>query len=184
LTRVRTASDSEPATERGAPVAEGGRVQPAALLPLIALTAVWCWWGAKEGGFFGAVLLPGTVVLCATLAILAWIAPWRGSLRASPAVIVAIGAPIALGGWAALSALWSPAPDLAIADGQRILAYAVAFVLGLWLADLLGGRNHLSLVPLAAAGAFAGVVAVIGIHGGDHPGHYLESDATPTLRSF
>ena len=93
-------------------------------------------------------------------------------------MIVALGAPIALGVWAALSAIWSPAPDLAIADGQRILAYAMAFGLGLWLCDLLGGRMHLSLVPLAVAGAFAGVVAIIGMHGADHPSHYLETDGT------
>ena len=71
-------------------------------------------------------------------------------------VIVALAAPIALGGWAALSAVWSPAPDLAIADGQRILAYAVAFALGLWLCDLLGDRLHLALVPLAVAGRSPG----------------------------
>jgi O-Antigen ligase len=162
---------------------EGGarrpaRLAPAALLPLIVLTVVWCWWSAKSGGFFGTVLLPGTVVLCATLALLAWIAPWRSSLRASPAVAVAAGALIALGGWAALSAVWSPAPEIAIADAQRILAYAVAFGLGLWLGDLLGGRAHLALVPLAIAGAFSGAIAVIGMHGGGNPGHYLDTDGT------
>ena len=93
-------------------------------------------------------------------------------------MIVALTAPIALGGWAALSALWSPAPDLAIADGQRILAYAVAFALGLWLCDLLGDRMHLALVPLAVAGAFAGLIAIIGMHSAEHPGRYLETDGT------
>ncbi len=154
------------------------RLEPAALVPLVGLTAVWCWWGAKAGGFFGTVLLPGTVALCATLVLLTWIAPWRGSLRASPAVAVGLLALIALGGWAALSALWSPAPDFAIADGQRIFAYALAFALGLWLCHLLGPRMHLALVPLAVAGAFAGIVAVIGMHGTDHPGRYLETDGT------
>jgi hypothetical protein len=169
------------APDATAGVGDGSRLarpQPAALLALVALTAVECWWAAKSGGFFGTVLLPGTVVLCATLAMLAWIAPWRGSLRASPAVAVAVAAPIALGGWAALSAVWSPAPEIAIQDAQRILAYAIAFGLGLWLCDLLGSRAHLGLVPLAVAGAFAGVIAVIGMHGGDHPGRYLDTDGT------
>jgi hypothetical protein len=154
------------------------RFEPAALLPLLALTVVFSWWGAKAGGFFGTVLLPGTVALCATLVMLAWIAPWRASLRASRAVAIALGASIALGCWAALSAIWSPAPDIAIADGQRILAYAVAFGLGLWLSTLIGERRQLALLPLAIAGAFGGVIAAIGMHGGDHPAHYLEPDGT------
>ena len=154
------------------------RFQPAALLPLLVLTIVFAWWGAKSGGFFGTVLLPGTVALCATLAMLAWIGPWRGSLGASRAVAVALGASIALGCWAALSAIWSPAPDIAIADGQRVLAYAVALGLGLWLSALLGERRHLALLPLAVAGAFGGAIAAIGMHGGDHPGNYLEPDGT------
>lgn len=153
---------------------EPNRLEPAALLPLAVLTAVACWWATKEGGFFGSALLPGTVALCATLAIMAWIAPWRGSLRASPAVAVATLAPIALGGWAALSAIWSPAPEVAIADAQRILAYAVAFALGLWLCDLLGSRVHLALLPLAVGGAFAGTIAVVAMHGTHDPGHYLD----------
>ncbi len=169
-----------PGRTRGGEAGAGGpaRLEPAAVVPLVVLTLVWSWWGAKAGGFFGTVLLPGTVALCAALALLAWIAPWRGSLRSSVAVLVAAVAPIALGGWAALSAVWSPAPDIAIADGQRILAYAVAFALGLWLCDLLGERRHLALVPLAVAGAFGGALAVAGMHGTGHPGHYLESDGT------
>ncbi|HEY7151690.1 MAG TPA: O-antigen ligase family protein [Solirubrobacterales bacterium] len=154
------------------------RFQPAALLPLLVLTIVFSWWGAKAGGFFGTVLLPGTVALCAALAMLTWIAPWPARLRASRAVSVALGAAITLGCWAALSAVWSPAPDIAIADGQRILAYAVAFGLGLWLSILVGRRRHLALVPLALAGAFGGAIAAIGMHGGDHPGNYLEPDGT------
>ncbi|MGH2966924.1 MAG: O-antigen ligase family protein [Solirubrobacterales bacterium] len=154
------------------------RFEPAALLPLLVLTVVFSWWGAKSGGFFGTVLLPGTVALCATLAMLAWIAPWRASLRASRAAAVALGASIALGCWAALSAIWSPAPDIAIADGQRILAYALAFGLGLWLSALVADRRHLALLPLAVAGAFGGVIAAIGMHGGDHPANYLEPDGT------
>jgi hypothetical protein len=171
-------SEGPEGAARGGDGSRAARLEPAALLPLVALTAVTCWWGAKAGGFFSTVLLPGTVVLCATLAMLAWIAPWRGSLRASPTVIVAVAAPIALGAWAALSAVWSPAPEVAIEDAQRILAYAVAFGLGLWLCDLLGGRTHLALVPLAIAGAFAGGIAVIGMHGADHPGRYLDTDGT------
>src|SRR5262249_56043742 len=126
------------------------------------------WGGAKGGGVVGTVWLRGRVALCATLAMLAWMGPWRGSLGASRAVTVALGASIALGCWAALSAIWSPAPDIAIADGQRILADAVAFGLGHWLSALVGGRRPLPLLPLAVAGAFAGAIAAVGMHRGRH----------------
>ena len=125
------------------------------MLLLAVLTIVWSWWAAKDGAFFGTVLLPGTILLCATTVVLAWAAPWRGSLRPSRPATIAFALLAGLGGWAALSALWSPAPDVAVEDGQRILTYALAFGLGIWLCNLLGGRQHLVWVPLAVAGAFS-----------------------------
>ena len=107
---------------------------PAAVFALILLTAVWAWWAWKEGAYFGVVLLPGLIVLCLGTALLAGFAPWRISLSQLPAGGARAGALAALGLWALLSAAWSPSPDIAIADGQRILAYALAFGLGLWLA--------------------------------------------------
>ena len=118
------------------------------------------------------------MLLCATTVVLAWAAPWRASLRPSRPATIALAALAALGVWAALSALWSPAPDVAIETAQRILTYALAFGLGIWLSTLLGSRLHLALVPLAAAGAFAGIVAVVGMLTGDHVRHYLELDGT------
>jgi hypothetical protein len=153
-------------------------VEPAALLLLAVLAIVWSWWAAKDGAFFGTVLLPGTILLCATTVLLAWNAPWRGSLRPSRPATIALTSLALLGAWAALSALWSPTPDIAIGDGQRILTYALAFGLGIWLCNLLVGRLHLALVPLAAAGAFAGIVAVVGLLTGDQVGRYLEGDGT------
>ena len=157
---------------------ERWRLEPAAALLLAALAVVWSWWAAKDGAFFGTVLLPGTMLLCATTVVLAWAAPWRASLRPSRPATIALAALAALGVWAALSAIWSPAPDVAIETGQRILTYALAFGLGIWLSALLGSRLHLALVPLAVAGAFAGIVAVVGMLTGDHVRHYLELDGT------
>jgi O-Antigen ligase len=154
------------------------RVEPAALLLLAVLAIVWSWWAAKDGAFFGTVLLPGTILLCATTVLLAWTAPWRGSLRPSRPTTIALASLTGLGAWAALSALWSPAPDVAIGDGQRILTYALAFGLGIWLCNLLVGRLHLALVPLAVAGAFAGIIAVVGLLTGDNVGRYVEGDGT------
>jgi O-antigen ligase/polysaccharide polymerase Wzy-like membrane protein len=166
-----------PADRQAAP-AGSRRLEPAALLLLAMLTIVWSWWAAKDGAFFETVLLPGTILLCATAVVLAWTAPWRGGLRTSRPTTIALSSLAGLGVWAALSALWSPAPDVAVGDGQRILTYALAFGLGIWLCNLLGGRLHLALVPLAAAGAFAGIVAVFGLLTGDHVGRYLDDDGT------
>jgi len=171
------AAPSAPADSQAAP-AGSRRVEPAALLPLVVLTIVWSWWAAKDGAFFETVQLPGTILLCATTVLLAWTAPWRGSLRSSPPATIALASLAGLGAWAALSALWSPTPDVAVGDGQRILTYALAFGLGIWLCNLLVGRVHLALVPLAAAGAFAGIVTVVGLLTGDNVGHYLEGDGT------
>jgi O-antigen ligase/polysaccharide polymerase Wzy-like membrane protein len=153
-------------------------VEPAALFLLAVLAIVWSWWTAKYGAFFGTVLLPGTIVLCAATVLLAWSAPWRASLRPGRPATIALASLAALGAWATLSAVWSPAPDVAIATGQRILTYALAFGLGIWLCNLLGRRVHLALVPLAVAGAFAGVFTVVGVLTADHVGRYLETDAT------
>ena len=84
------------------------------MLLLAALAIVWSWWAANDGAFFGTVLLPGTILLCAITVLLAWAAPWRASLRPSQPVAIALVLLAGLGVWAALSALWSPAPDVAI----------------------------------------------------------------------
>lgn len=151
------------------------RVAPAAWLALVLLSVVWAWWAWQEGAFFGVVLLPGAIVLCAGAALLLSSAPPRGL---SLPVVVATGALGALGCWSILSALWSPAGDIAIIDGQRIIVYALSFALGVGLCNLLGPRRHLSLMPLAAAGAFAGVITVVTLAGGDNPRELLEDDGT------
>ena len=173
---VETASRQE--ADAAAAPAPRRRVEPAAWLLLGALAAVWSWWAVKSGGFFGVVLLPGTVALCAVTPLVVWTAPWRGRLRKSVATIVCLTSLTALGAWAAVSAAWSPAPDAAIADGQRILAYALAFGLGVWLCNLLGDRMHLALLPLAVAGAFAGTFVVISMLTGDHASRFLAEDGT------
>jgi hypothetical protein len=154
------------------------RLEPAAWLALVLLTFVWAWWAWQKGAYFGVVLLPGAILLCVATVLLVRFAPWRADLRLSRPVLVALGALGALGCWALLSALWSPAPDVAVADGQRILVYALCFGLGIGLCNLLGPRMKLSLVPLAAAGAFAGVVTVFTLITGDAPDELLENTGT------
>src|ERR1044072_5481223 len=114
------------------------RPEPAAWLALGLLSFVFSWWAWQKGAYFGVVLLPGAILLCAATFMLLRFGPWRIDLRLSRPVIFALGGLTALGGWALLSALWSPAPDVAVFDGQRILIYALAFGLGLFMCNLLG----------------------------------------------
>jgi hypothetical protein len=174
-----TAGSSEPRPDRlvGDTESESG-VHPAAILICVLLAVTWSWWALKDGGYFGVVLLPGGVLLCGALVLLLRTTPWSVALRPpAPAGLVLLGL-IGLGGWATLSALWSPSPAAAIADGQQILIYAVVFALGLWLAQLAGTGANLALVPLAVAGAAAGSVCAISLMTGDDPGRYLEVDNT------
>jgi hypothetical protein len=138
--------------------ARNARTAPAAWIALALLAALWAVWAWQYGGWFGTATYPGTAVLAAGLILLALFAPHRARLRGWPAV--GLGGIIALGLWSAVSALWSPSPDVAVEDAQRILAYAVAFGLGLWLCDLLGARMHLAMAPIAFAGLFAGALTV------------------------
>jgi hypothetical protein len=137
----------------------------AAVVGLVLLSALFGVWAWQYGGWFGTALYPGVAVLAAGLALLALFAPARIRVRGWAAV--ALAAFLALGAWAGLSALWSPAPDVAIQDAQRILAYATAFAVGLWTCALLSPRIHLALVPLAAAGLFAGLITLWLILTGD-----------------
>lgn len=146
------------------------------LPPLFLVAAVFGWWGWKQGAYFGVGFLPGAIVLLGLLAALLLFAPWPGALR-GPAR-VSVGALIALAAWTLLSAFWSPAPDTAIEDAQRVVLYAVAFGLGLWLCLLLGRSMLLSLAPPAAA---AGVVAVVTLGAlwiGDDAAEFFELDTT------
>jgi hypothetical protein len=146
-----------------------------ALVLLLVLSGVWGWWAWQAGAYFGVVLLPGGIVLCLIAGLFAWVAPWPAGSRLRRPTVIALGALIALGAWEALSALWSPAPDVAVADGQRVLIYALAFGLGAWLCVLLGARMNLSLLPLAFAGAVGGVVVIAALLTSDTPRDLLDS---------
>jgi tetratricopeptide (TPR) repeat protein len=164
-------------TDRGATPARPTS-HPATWAVLAVLGSVWSWWAWKQGAFFGGVLYPGIALLCGGAVMLLATAPWRARLGLSKGAAIAAGCLVGLGAWYALSALWSPAPDVAVADGQRVLGYAVAFGLGIWLCNLQGPRMHLALIPLAAAAAFAGAGTVVTLLAGDHPQRYLEGDGT------
>ncbi len=59
-----------------------------------------------------------------------------------------------------------------------MLVYALCFGLGVALCNLLGARMNLSLVPLVAGAAFAGIVATITLATSSSPHDVLEIDGT------
>lgn len=148
----------------------------AATLPLIIVGAIIAWWGWKSGAYFGVVFLPGMLALLALLVALLAFAPWPGRLQG--AARVSLLALVGLSLLTLLSWLWSPAPEVAISDAQRVLAYAVTLGLGTWLCLLLGPRMLLSLAPVAAAGAVVAVATLIALAVGDNVVEFLEEDAT------
>jgi hypothetical protein len=147
-----------------------------ALLPLVLVGAIFAWWGWKAGAYFGVVFLPGAMILLGLLAALLLFAPWPAALKGPPRV--ALLALLGVAGLTVLSALWSPTPDVAISDAQRVLAYGVAFVIGIWLCALLGRRMLLSLAPLAAAGAIVALVTLVALWAGSDAAEFFETDST------
>jgi hypothetical protein len=155
---LRPQSPRRPATPNFAPLS----VPPAiAIPPLAIVTAVLSWWAWKSGGYFPAGFLPGLIVLLGLLVALVLGAPWRARLQGPGLLaLVSLGA---LGAWTLLSAVWSPAPDVAIDDGVRVLGYALLVLLGIATCLLLGRRMVLCLTPIAAAGALVGVATLIAV---------------------
>jgi len=163
--------------ESGTPAEALQAPPPAAALLLLALvTALICWWAWESGAYFGVVVLPGTMALLALLAAMLLFAPWPG--RLSGPALVALLSLIGLAAWTAISAAWSPTPAVAISDAQRVVAYAAAFAVGIWICLLLGRRMLLALVPVAAAGAVVAVATLIALWVGDNAVEFLEDDAT------
>jgi hypothetical protein len=139
----------------------GAGLTGAFTLALLAFT--WSWWALEQGAYFSSVLYPGIALLCAGFVALAVAAPWRWHVRLRSPLPIAFLALCGLGIWSLLSAIWSPTPDVAVGDGQRILMYALAFGLGAWLVRLLGSRMTLAMAPLAIAGGVAGVVTAVSL---------------------
>ena len=143
-------------------------------IAILVLTGVWSWWSVDEGGYFGTVMYPGVVILCIGLVLVSSAAAWSHRLTLSVPAKLAVGSLLGLAAWSAISAVWSPSPDIALADAQRIAGYAVAFGLGLWLCILLGRRVHLAMAPLALAGAVAGLITVGALLTGDDYARYID----------
>jgi O-Antigen ligase len=167
----------------GAPPSESGSRSPGDIggqsalvtLPLLLVGVLLAWWGWKSGAYFGVVFLPGLMVLLALTAALLVFAPWPGRLTRSPRV--ALFALLGLAAWTATSALWSPTPAVAVSDSERVLAYGIAFALGIWLCLLLGRRMKLALAPVAGAAGVVAVASLIALWVGDNAADFFEENA-------
>ncbi len=142
-----------------------------AAIACVALALIWGWLAWERGGFFPIRWYPAAALTYGVLALLLAAAPWRVALRGAPAV--AAGALALLAAWAALSMLWSPAPDVAFAEAQRIALYLATFAIGLWLANLLGRNMLLVLVPVVAATAVVSVMTLLALSNGNDLRDYL-----------
>ena len=173
LRESQLATPAETRDRRG-----GLRVEPHAIVVAVILTVIWGWWAWKQGAYFGTILLPGTILLCGTIILLALTAPMSMRFGLNPPARLALGAIIALACWTLVSALWSPAPDVAVTYAQRVMTYALAFGIGLWLCCLAGRRTELALVPLAVAGGGVAIATTLTILVGTDVHRYLEVDGT------
>ncbi len=152
--------------------------EPAAIVPLLLLTVVWGWWAWKQGGYFPTVRLPGIILLCVGTVLMTRVARLRGSFSAAPAVRAAALALALLACWYLVSILWTPAPDFAITDAQRVFAYAIAFGFGIALCNLLAARMTLAVLPIAIAGGVVALATTLTILSGHDLKSYLEVDGT------
>ncbi len=146
-------------------------------VPFLAATMIlFGWWGWKQGAYFGPVFYPGAIALYLLIALALLMIPLPGRLDGFARL--ALGAAAGLAAWTLASILWTPVPAAAVADAERVLAYAVIFGVGLWATRLLGARMFRALLPVAAAGALVGIATVIAIGTGSDFNWYLHSDAT------
>lgn len=160
--------------------AEGwtGRVHPGAPFAIVVLSGVWAWWAIDQGAYFGRVFFPGLILLCGVLMMLLQAAPWVARLSLSSPARIALVALVALAAWTLASGLWSPSPDIAISDAQRVLGYALAFGLGIWLCNLLGERMELALTPVVIAAGAVAIVTAVTMVTTDNAPHVLAVDGT------
>ena len=143
---------------------------------LLAVLALFIWWGWKQGAYFGPVFYPGAIALYLMVALLLWLGPSPGRIRGPAALALAVA--FGLGAWTLLSILWTPAPAAALADAQRVFAYATVFLAGLLAVRLLRRERVLALAPVAVAGGLAGIATVATIATGTDLASYLHGDAT------
>ncbi len=119
---------------------------------------------------------PVAIALFIVAGLLFAFAPWKARLSVS--VRIAISSLVLLGLWTFLSMIWSPAPDIAFADGELTFLYLAIFVIGLWLAHLRGERVNALLAPLVVAGCVVAIATTVVLATGTDINFYLTPDST------
>ncbi|UJA20011.1 hypothetical protein HJD18_07140 [Thermoleophilia bacterium SCSIO 60948] len=156
---------------------EARRSRVVGLAATAVLSAFFAWWALASGAYFATVSLPGLIILAAVLAVLviAELLPAGVRRRIDGPGSLAAAALFGLAAWSALSAVWSPSPDTALADGLKIAAYGLAFAFGAIVASGSGGRRELALVPLALTGLIVAAVTIARMLLGDDPAVMLNN---------
>ncbi len=175
------AADSEPgqgADTSRAEIAERRWTALAACFALGLLGGTFAWWALKFGAYFGTVMYPGVALLGAGTLIMLATAPWRASLALSGPARMCLLSLVGLATWSLASALWSPTPDIAVEDAQRMIGYALCFGLGVWGCSLLGRRMELSVLPVVGAAGVVGLVTLISLFVTNDPPTVLDQDGT------
>lgn len=173
----------EPESTDSPPRSSAWLPNPGAVLALGGLGVCLLWWAlgrqqGQDGAYFAVVFYPGLLLLAASFLVLLRAAPWKAQISLSPPVRLAVGALVALIAWTLLSAFWSPSPDVALADAERVTSYAICFGLGAWACNLLGAKMELTLIVPVLVAAVAGGVAIVHLLTADTPLRYFEGDGT------
>lgn len=116
---------------------------------VLILTLAW-----QDGGYFPRTYAMVGAIALAVLGVLLLLRPPHYTL--STEALVGLGSLVALAVWTGVSARWSSAPDTALEDMQRNLAYAGLFGLGLIAAGSGRLARHIAWLTLAV------VVVIVG----------------------
>lgn len=122
-----------------------------AAVTAVVLLVAMAW---NAGGYFPSTYARAGAVALAVLGALLIVRPPHYTL--STQALVALGALAGLAAWTGLSARWSTAPDTALEDMQRTLAYAGLFGLGLIAAGSGRLARHVVWLILAVVLAIVG----------------------------
>lgn len=111
----------------------------------------------QAGGYFPSAFARSGSIALVVLAVLLVLKPPH--YRLSRQALFAAAGLAALAAWTGISALWSPVPDTAVADMQRVLLYLAIFALGLLAAG--SGRLVRSIGSLILIGIGVVIAAAL-----------------------